>query len=657
MNTHCRMALFTPLPPAQTGTADYAAALIPELAKRVDLEVFEKARGRFDPSGFDAVVYQLGNNPWHADIYEMALRHPGIAVLHEPNLHDLIRGMTAAPSEAYFREVAYELFGKEWDSVRNSGYSAPGPQPRTFAMLRRLLDSSRACIVHSVYAAGIVRMKGFRGPIEVIPHGAGTATQNGAGAATPDAAQYRQRLGIGERAPLVGIFGYMRPGKCINECIRGFQRFAARRPDARLLIAGKPHPEVPIESRQSNVIALDHLPAEDLDGYIAAADVVLNLRCPSLGETSGITMRAFALGTAVIMSDTGAAAEYPDDICVRLPCDSQIEYVLGRTIEWIFSEPDIATTIGAAAARWADENCRWSRIAERYADFARTHSSAVPSQKHPADLPAARIREYLGQWVETGTDRARYLEDHEERLVRTLQVIPAGSTEDRILELGCYLQITPALRTLLNYGEVRGAYLGQGGCDMKSIIARNGESFFCAIDLFDCETARFPYPKGHFTTVLCCELLEHLRRDPMRMLNEIHRVLKDDGVLILSTPNAASMRAVSAVLQGNHPGFYNRYPDPNGESAGDSKHEREYTPAEIAKLLTAGGFVVEHIETSPYGNVPLDTEAGRRALAHLKLPAELREDCIISVARKADLPRDPRPSWLYDSGIALDDRQ
>jgi len=35
-------------------------------------------------------IYQLGNNPHHAWIYEEAMRTPGVAVLHDVVLHHLI---------------------------------------------------------------------------------------------------------------------------------------------------------------------------------------------------------------------------------------------------------------------------------------------------------------------------------------------------------------------------------------------------------------------------------------------------------------------------------------------------------------------------------------------------------------------------------------
>src|SRR4051812_47729618 len=108
-----RLALFTPLPPSQTGTADYAADLISELEKLVRLEVFERVPRNFKPETFDAVLYQIANNPFHAQIYDLALRHPGVVVLHEVNLHHLIREMTKGAERAYAREVAYEVLGQE----------------------------------------------------------------------------------------------------------------------------------------------------------------------------------------------------------------------------------------------------------------------------------------------------------------------------------------------------------------------------------------------------------------------------------------------------------------------------------------------------------------------------------------------------------------
>jgi SAM-dependent methyltransferase len=422
-----------------------------------------------------------------------------------------------------------------------------------------------------------------------------------------------------------------------------------------MVIAGMPHPEVPIAARieelglQEKVQVLGFQELDDLDGYIAACDVVLNLRWPTFGETSGIAMRAFGLGKTVVVSDSGSDREWPDDVCVRIPCDRFEEEVLAETLRWLVSDPAITAEIGASAARFVRENCDWDIVAHSYAEFIATYRQP-PEAPSREIADAASARAYLARWAKHGTDAEVYLTAHENRLVRTLQLTPAGHPGDRVLEMGCYLQITPALRDLAGYGEVRGCYLGKGGANVKGLRSRDGDFFECTIDLFDCETDPFPYPNDHFSTVLCCELLEHLSRDPMRTLTEIHRILKPHGTLVLTTPNIVSMRALSAILQGSHPGFYCRYPDPDRPGGRDSKHEREYTPVEVSKLLTAAGFVVDHIETGPYNS----GGSGPHGLAAQALKATgqsmaLRDDCIFALGRKAELPREFRPYWLYDS--------
>ncbi len=245
----------------------------------------------------------------------------------------------------------------------------------------------------------------------------------------------------------------------------------------------------------------------------------------------------------------------------------------------------------------------------------------------------------------------QYLTDHLRRLVKTLELIPRAADDCRILEMGCYLQITPALRNVLGYGEVRGCYQGSGGTDQRIIEARDGESFECQIDLFDAEADPFPYPGNHFDTVLCCEILEHLIHDPMRMMSEIHRVLKPGGVVLLTTPNAASLRAIHCILNGSHPAFYSRYPRPPEPSpeARLARHVREYTPAEVANLLGDSGFVVTRMETGGYREERFAEFASiMDLLARCGRSVELRDDCIFALGRKAALPRNRYPSWLYD---------
>ena len=91
-----RVAFFSPLPPARSGIADYSEALVESLRPLVDLEIFSDSGRAFDAARFDVALYHVGNNAFHDFVYETALRHPGVVVMHESNLsaHLPVRALT-----------------------------------------------------------------------------------------------------------------------------------------------------------------------------------------------------------------------------------------------------------------------------------------------------------------------------------------------------------------------------------------------------------------------------------------------------------------------------------------------------------------------------------------------------------------------------------
>ena len=86
---------------------------------------------------------------------------------------------------------------------------------------------------------------------------------------------------------------------------------------------------------------LGFTPIEEFVGYIAACDIVLNLRYPTVGENSGTLMRALGLGKAVLVSDVGSFCEYPDDICLKVPVDAAEEDTLFEYLNLLVSRPEV----------------------------------------------------------------------------------------------------------------------------------------------------------------------------------------------------------------------------------------------------------------------------------------------------------------------------
>src|SRR6202522_670555 len=624
-----KVAFFSPLPPARSGIAAYSAALLDVLKKLVAVEVFASKPLSFNPKNFDVTLYQVGNNVYHDFCYETAMDHPGVVVVHEANLHHLIADITIKRGDwdGYMRAVEQEGSAQDLAFAERVRRLEIGPDYEGVPMLRQLLSRSKAAIVHSGCVESELRGAGFAGAVARIPHGAWI----------PDASRsdFRERLGLDETTPLIGIFGFLKPYKRIAESLRAFRRLVRVQPLAKMILVGDPHPELQLESLIRSldlglhVRVLGFRPIEEFVGYLAACDIVLNLRYPTVGENSGTLMRALGLGKAVVVSEVGSFSELPETICLKAPVDASEEDHLFEYLNLLVSRPEVRKGLGARAREWVETECTWSKVARRYADFLeriagngagpgvpgmKTVTESVETASPPApSAPGVRVEpEYILSWAPDEAAKG-YIETHLSRFEKTLAITPPGGPDDRVLEMGSYLQITPALKTRLGYGEVPGCYYGPAGkVDRRSVQSIDGEQFQCALELFNAEKDRFPYDDGYFSTVLCCELVEHLTEDPMHMMAEINRILRPGGHLVLTPPNIGSMRAIAAILAGYHPGFFPAYirPRVEGEEP-EARHNREYTAREIVHLFYYAGFEMTLLETGPFRNEPKPENEGR----------------------------------------------
>jgi SAM-dependent methyltransferase len=162
--------------------------------------------------------------------------------------------------------------------------------------------------------------------------------------------------------------------------------------------------------------------------------------------------------------------------------------------------------------------------------------------------------------------------------------------------------------------------------------------------MFNVEEDEFPFDSHAFDVVLFCEILEHLLMDPLKVLRQIHRVLKPGGTLVLTTPNVARLDNLLSMVNGA-----NIY-DPYSGFGPYGRHNREYTRHELHRLLEFAGFDVEYSFTAD--GHPTDP----RRWPHFDVAAPLvdfrRDDLghyLFVRARAARPPRDHVPSFLYRS--------
>lgn len=204
---------------------------------------------------------------------------------------------------------------------------------------------------------------------------------------------------------------------------------------------------------------------------------------------------------------------------------------------------------------------------------------AVRSKIKPDD-PA------LAPWYEN------YCREHRSRLAADVhavtQHVPAGA---RIIEYGAVPLLTTAALAELGYAVQA---LDVAPARFESAI----ESLGLDVRKSDIETQPAPFADESFDAALFNELFEHLRINPIATFREVRRVLRVDGLLLLSTPNLRSLRGIRNLLWHNQAhaasaGVYQQYE--KLETVGHMGHVREYTTREVADFLTQAGFGVEKV--------------------------------------------------------------
>jgi hypothetical protein len=137
--------------------------------------------------------------------------------------------------------------------------------------------------------------------------------------------------------------------------LRALLRVQERHPDAIYVVAGKESPGLNLE-RQVRMLGLDdavrrlgYIDEATVPDLLAAADLVVNLRFPTAGETSASLLRILAAGQAVIVSRAGAMAQLDPALCALVAPDAIEEELLATIINQLLEEPPLRLAMGRQA--------------------------------------------------------------------------------------------------------------------------------------------------------------------------------------------------------------------------------------------------------------------------------------------------------------------
>lgn len=95
-----KLDYFSPLPPMRSGISDYSVEMLSELKKYFDLcayidegyvakEIGVQIEGYRKFKEGNCLLYNIGNSGYHSYLYDLALKHPGIIIMHDSSLQGL----------------------------------------------------------------------------------------------------------------------------------------------------------------------------------------------------------------------------------------------------------------------------------------------------------------------------------------------------------------------------------------------------------------------------------------------------------------------------------------------------------------------------------------------------------------------------------------
>ena len=144
-------------------------------------------------------------------------------------------------------------------------------------------------------------------------------------------------------APVLTCVGYLNAAKRVPQLLEAFGRLRETIPDVRLVLAGSAAADVRLDSQSlgEGVLRLDHLEEDELWRLLADSDICVSLRWPTMGETSGMAIRALSVGTPLVVSDVGWFSELPDAVAAKVPVDELEVETLVATLERLVSDADL----------------------------------------------------------------------------------------------------------------------------------------------------------------------------------------------------------------------------------------------------------------------------------------------------------------------------
>jgi glycosyltransferase involved in cell wall biosynthesis/SAM-dependent methyltransferase len=365
-----RLAFVSPLPPERSGIADYSAELLPALAEHYEIEVVV-AQEHVDDAWIkghcnirnvswlrqhareiDRVLYQVGNSPFHQHMLDLLQEIPGTVVLHDFYLSGLMSWLELHGGDGnVWTRALYEAHGYEGVGMR---YLDAEAAKRDYPVNWAILQQAQGVIVHSDYSRQLARQwvgNGFADDWNVIPLLRKPA-------ATFDKLDAKKRLGFSADDFIICSFGFLDTTKLNHRVLDCWLASALARDErCHLIFVGENHggdygftllQTIKRSGLGKRIRITGFASPEDFRQHLQVADMAVQLRTHSRGETSAAVLDCMNYALPLIVNANGSMAELEPEAVWMLP-DGFKDSALIEALETLWREPEKRRELGKRA--------------------------------------------------------------------------------------------------------------------------------------------------------------------------------------------------------------------------------------------------------------------------------------------------------------------
>lgn len=404
-----KIAWISPVSPAQSGIAAYSDELLPHIATDYEIDIYTDVLpkenmwtdckiGVFswrelpaNVNKYDLMVYHFGNSEYHTYMHYLFLRYPGLVVLHDFYLGGMLSWYAAREKDHHSLVMDEIYYSHGWRGVHDLMSNDVGYVAWEWPMNKRILDNAYGLIFHSKFSLELCKQfygekyaeKLSTAVVPMIVLRKRDIEQNKG----KDKAVLRGKYGFDADDFIIASFGYIGPTKqteLIVKAMRQAEKESAGR-SIKLVLAGNLSPgEYSDELHKlikelkypQNVVITGYLDDKKYLEYMRLADVAVQLRTKSRGETSAVIPECMMMELPVILNGYASFDDYPGEVVYKMP-EQVTAANVAEAIMKMYVDDELRKGQAARANAYIREQHNEKHIATLYAEQIEKAMSVV----------------------------------------------------------------------------------------------------------------------------------------------------------------------------------------------------------------------------------------------------------------------------------------